>query len=168
MSSRRLFIASALFSASLLAAAYYFQYGLGLEPCPRCILQRIAVFAFGLLSLIVAIHNPNGWILRSYAFLASLFATMGLAIAGRHVWLQGLDPDEVPACGPGLEYIMDTFPLSKAMDIILRGSGECADISWQFIGLSMPAWMAVIFIGFLIVSLAIMIKPQLILSRLDD
>lgn len=168
MPARTLFIASALFSAGLLGAALYFQHGLDLEPCPLCILQRIAVFAFGLLSLIAAIHNPRGWILRGYALLASLVATIGLSISGRHVWLQGLDPEDIPACGPGLEYIMDTFPLSKAMDIILRGSGECADTAWQFAGLSMPGWMAVIFTGFLITSLAIMIKPDLILRRPND
>ena len=67
-------------------------------------------------------------------------ALVGGAIAARHVWLQHLPADKVPDCGPGLDYMLDAFPISKALRLEFTGSGECAKVDWQFLGLSMPEW----------------------------
>ncbi|MGH8166673.1 MAG: disulfide bond formation protein B, partial [Woeseiaceae bacterium] len=77
------------------------------------------------------------------AVLIGLVAAAGAGIAGRHVWLQSLPADRVPACGPGLDYIIDSFPLSEALKLVFTGSGECATADWHFLGLSMPAWVLV-------------------------
>ena len=58
-------------------------------------------------------------------------------------WLQNLPPEEVPTCGPGFDFIVNTFPLSQALSMIFTGSGECADIDWQFLGLTMPTWVVI-------------------------
>jgi disulfide bond formation protein DsbB len=78
-----------------------------------------------------------------YAGLIGLVAAIGAAIAGRHVWLQNLPAEQVPACGPGLDYIIDSFPLSDALRLVFTGSGECATADWHFLGLSMPAWVLI-------------------------
>ena len=70
-------------------------------------------------------------------------AGAGVGVAGRHVWLQNLPPDQVPACGAGYDYIMDTLPFGEALRVIFSGSGECATVDWQFLGLSMPAWVLI-------------------------
>ena len=80
---------------------------------------------------------------RIYAVGILLAAGAGVGVAGRHVWLQNLPPDEVPSCGPGFDYIIDSFPLADALKLIFSGSGECASIDWQFLGLSMPAWVVI-------------------------
>jgi len=80
-----------------------------------------------------------------YGFLVVLFSGLGAAIAGRHVWLQSVPEDQVPSCGPGLNFILDNFPISQAVDMVLRGSGECADVLWTLLGLSIPAWTLVAF-----------------------
>ena len=98
------------------------------------------VFALGLLTLVAALHNPGRRGRTIYALLGGLFATLGTAIASRHVWLQNLPPDQVPECGPGLDYMLRTFPLSRAIRETLTGSGECASVDWIFAGLSMPWW----------------------------
>ncbi len=157
---RPLFFIVFLFCSALIAAALYFQHGLGMDPCPLCILQRIAVMAVGIIALLAALHHPHGLFLRLYGLFSTLAATAGAAIAGRHVWLQHLPEDELPACGPGLDYIMDTFPLLEAADIIMRGSGECANVSWTFLGLTMPGWMLLIFICMALASLAIVLIPR--------
>ena len=72
---------------------------------------------------------------------------LGAAVSGRHVWLQGLPADQVPECGPGLAYMLNTFPLSRAIRETLTGSGECASVDWIFLGLSMPGWALLWFIG---------------------
>ena len=70
-------------------------------------------------------------------------ALAGAAVAGWHARLQSLPPDEVPSCGPGLEYMLDTFPLTETLKMVFKGSGECAEVSWQFLGISMPGWVLV-------------------------
>ena len=133
--------------AGLMSFALYAQYQLYLDPCPLCVFQRIAVIAVGILFLIATLHNPAGWGSRVYAVLIGLVAADGAAVAGRHVWLQNLPADEVPTCGPGLDYILESFPLGEALSMIFKGSGECAEIHWQFLGLSMPGWTLICFVG---------------------
>ncbi len=132
----------------LIAYALYAQHGLGLEPCPLCIFQRVAVMATGVVFLVAALHAPATTTgRRVYGGLAVAAATAGAAVAGRHVWLQSLPPEQVPACGPGLNYMMDTFPLMQALRMVFSGSGECAEVDWTLLGLSMPAWTLIAFIG---------------------
>jgi len=44
----------------MLAYALYAQYGLGLEPCPLCIFQRVTIFALGVFFLAAALQHPRG------------------------------------------------------------------------------------------------------------
>jgi len=133
--------------AGLMSFALYAQYQLLLDPCPLCVFQRMAVIAIGVSFLIAAIHNPGRWGGRIHALLIGIVAAAGTAVASRHVWLQNLPPDEVPTCGPGFDYLIESFPLSEALSMIFQGSGECAEIHWQFLGLSMPGWTLIWFIG---------------------
>lgn len=132
--------------AALLGFALYAQHGLGLEPCPLCIFQRIALMALGVVLLVAALHGPGPLGGRVYGVLAGLCALAGIAVAGRHVWLQSLPPERVPSCGPGLGYLFDTFPLGDALKMVFSGSGECAKIDWTFLGLSMPVWVLAWFV----------------------
>jgi len=141
-------------------ALFFFQRFLGLEPCPLCILQRVVVISLGMVMLVAAIHGPSGWGNRIYGVLITLIAGCGVAIAGRHVWLQSLPPDQVPECGPTLDYILETFPLSKALQLVLHGSGECAKVEWQFLGLSIPGWTLIAFSGFLLFGLLLLLHRR--------
>jgi protein dithiol:quinone oxidoreductase len=132
--------------AALLGYAYVLQFVDGLAPCPLCILQRVGFVALGLLFLAAAIHHPGVTGARIYGGLIAIAAAAGAAIAGRHVWLQSLPPDRVPECGPGLEYMLSAFPLSETLTMVLTGSGECAAVSWSFLGLTIPAWALLWFV----------------------
>jgi len=132
---------------SMLAVGAYFQFVDELEPCPLCISQRIAILIIGLTFLAAAIHNPAEKGIQRYAVLGAIFALLGSAISARHVWLQNLPADEVPECSPGLSYIFDNFPLTETLKLMVNGTGECADILWTFLGLSIPGWTFVAFIG---------------------
>ena len=79
-----------------------------------------------------------------YAVFMAIFALFGLGVAGWHVRLQNLPPDEVPSCGPGLDYMLENFPVGDALRMVFKGSGECADVVWSFLGLSMPAWVFIL------------------------
>ncbi len=129
--------------AGLMAYALYAEHVLFLTPCPLCVFQRMAVIALGISFAAAALHNPSGRGRYFYTALVAVTAGAGIGVAGRHVWLQNLPADEVPSCGPGFDYIIDSFPLADALKLIFTGSGECASVDWQFLGLSMPAWVVI-------------------------
>jgi disulfide bond formation protein DsbB len=129
-----------LVCAGLIAFAYYLEYFEHQEPCPLCMLQRVAYIDMMIVFAVAAIHGPARRGAIMYSGLLFVMAAMGAALAARHVWLQHLPPDKVPACGPGLEYMLERFPLGEALRKILAGSGECAEATWRFLGLSIAEW----------------------------
>jgi disulfide bond formation protein DsbB len=144
-SPRTYFLLGFLFCAALLLAALYFQFVGGLDPCPLCVSQRIMVAMVGLVMLAAALHNPGRSGIRGYALLGFVMAVIGAGIAARHVWIQHLPADKVPACGPGLSYMFQYFPLSDTLRAMVTGSGDCAKVDWTLLGLSMPAWVLMCF-----------------------
>ena len=56
---RPAYLLGAAACAALMAWALWLQYGLGIEPCPLCSLQRMAVIAIGAVFLVAGIHNPG-------------------------------------------------------------------------------------------------------------
>ena len=144
---RVLNFAGFLCCVGLMGFALFAQHVLLLDPCPLCVLQRVAVISIGIVFLISALHDPQGWGRNVYAALLAVVAIAGAGVAGWHVRLQNLPPSEVPACGPGLDYMLDNFPLGDAMQMVFKGSGECADVVWSFLGLSMPSWVFIAVTG---------------------
>ncbi len=130
----------------LIAYALFAQYVLDLEACPLCIFQRVAFIAGGLVFLAAGLHSPGGVSARAYAVLGVVANGIGAGIAGWHVYIQHLPPDQVPSCGPGLDYLFDAFSPIEAIEMVFTGSGECAEINWAFLGLSMPGWALVCFV----------------------
>ncbi len=134
--------------SALLAYAVFAQYGQMFEPCPLCIFQRVAMAVAGLVGLIGGLHAPGSQGgRRAYGVLAFLAAGAGAGIAARHVWLQHLPPDQVPSCGPGLSYMLESMP--SYLDVfkkVLQGSGECAKVDWTLLGFSMPEWTLLFFL----------------------
>lgn len=137
----------------LLSAGYYFQYVEHLQPCPLCISQRIAIFLTGLCFLSAALHNPAQQGTRRYAIVGAIIALCGGAISVRHIWIQHLPPDQVPECGPALDYVMKHFPLSRTIKLMLSGTGDCAEVTWTLMGLSMPSWTLLAFLSLATLSL---------------
>lgn len=137
-------------AAGLLMAIFYFQKVLGLEPCPMCIFQRIAMLATGLVFLLAALHGPKGGGRWVYTLLCLVTAGIGAFIAGRHTWLQQLPEDQRPSCGPTLDYLVDMMPLREVVETVIRGDGNCAKIDWTLLGQSLPAWTMVVFVGLIV------------------
>jgi disulfide bond formation protein DsbB len=131
----------------LVGYALYTQHVDFLEPCPLCIIQRVAYMWIGGVALLAAIHYPRRTGRNVYSWMMVLGASLGTAVAGRHVWMQHLPADLVPECGPGLNYMLDNFPLGETFQSVFFGSGSCAEVKWTFMGLSMPEWSLIWFIG---------------------
>ena len=151
----------ALLALVAMLVALYLQHYQGLDPCPLCVFQRVAVICFGVFALLAALHSPREWGQRVYAGLMALSAAAGIVVAGRHVWLQHLPADQVPSCGPGLDFWIAALPWQQVIQQVFQGSGECAKIDWMLLGLSLPMWTLMLFIGlFLAASVQLVRKPN--------
>lgn len=147
MSFRKLFLSGFLLCLALLAYALYAQLHLGLEPCPLCIFQRVAFAGLGLVFLVGGLHAPRSLAARrGYGIASMLPSIAGITVAGNHVRLQHLPPDQVPSCGPGLDYMLEAMPVTGVIRKVMTGSGECANVDWSFLGISMPAWSLLWFV----------------------
>jgi len=133
----------ALVCVLLLGYAYNLQYVRGLEPCPLCLVQRGFFYAVLIVFGVAALHGKMRWV---YASLVLLFAAGGMTAAGRQLWLQSLPPDKVPQCGPDLYFMLQNFPLSRTLEKLITGTGECAVVDWSFLGLSIAGWSLVWFV----------------------
>ena len=165
MNSRIYFLCGLLASAGALAFAYYLQYAHGLEPCPLCILQRIAMLAVAIVCLAGWLHGPADLGRRMYAALGFVCALVGAGIAARHVWLMHLPFDQVPACGPGLDYLRQILPWQQVLATILRGDASCATVKGSFLGVSLPAWTCLYFIVLLLAALAGVIANRRVIYK---
>jgi disulfide bond formation protein DsbB len=142
--------------AGMLAFALYLQHGVGLEPCPMCIVQRYALIVVGLCAGIgAAMSGRGGWIGASA--LGLLAAGFGAFVAARQSWLQWYPP-EIASCGRDFYGMIETFPLKRAIPMIFRGSGDCTKIDWTFLGGSIANWSFVAFVGFAIVFMGILAR----------
>lgn len=140
-------------------ALFYLQRHLGLSPCPLCIFQRVGLIIMGGFALISALFNPKSKVIRLLLWLGSLVGIgWATAVAARHVWLQHLPADQVPSCGPGLNYWLDTLPILQVFKEVFAGSGECASVDWTLMGLSIPEQSLILFIVLLIVHVLILMR----------
>lgn len=163
--SRNLFLAILLSSIALLSYALYTQYIGGLSPCPLCLTQRVFFIAISAMALAAVAHNSKTLAQRIYGFMILLFSLVGAIVAGRQVWLQSLPEDQIPACGPDLAYILEAFPLIEAIKVLFAGDGNCAEVVWTFLSLSMPSWSLLWFIGYGVAGLLLALSAQPRLSH---
>ncbi|MEJ1965684.1 MAG: disulfide bond formation protein B [Gammaproteobacteria bacterium] len=144
MNNRRLAnFAGFLVCVGLIAYALYSQYGMGLDPCPLCIFQRVGVMALGFVFLVAAVHNPRGWGRFVYAALIAVAALVTIGVAARHLYVQSLPPGAVASCGAPLGMLFKFSPWLEVIKKVLMGGGECQVVNWQFLGLAMPAWVLI-------------------------
>ncbi|WP_231495584.1 disulfide bond formation protein B [Hylemonella gracilis] len=140
---RRILFLIFLACLGLLAFGLYLQHGVGLEPCPMCIVQRYALLLVAIFAGSTAWlrgrtrHLVGGW-------LVLLSAVLGAFVAARQSWLQW-HPPEILSCGRDFYGMIEAFPLQRAVPMIFRGSGDCAAIDWTFLGLSIANWSFVCF-----------------------
>ena len=146
ISRRWLYLAGALTVVILFCSALYLQYVLRQDPCPLCMLQRVIFIVIGALFFIAALLNAGHIGSRVYSVLIALFALGGVTVASRHIWIQHLPKDQIPACGPGLDFMLKHFPMSEVWQELMHGSGECAAKGWTFLALGIPEWSLVWFV----------------------
>lgn len=146
MLNRIYYLLGFLLCFGLMAFGLYLQHVKGLEPCPLCIFQRVCFIALGVIYLVALIHNPGRKGIVVYGIMSLIAAITGAGIAGRQVWLE-LNPPKVKGCGLGFDYMWENMPFEKLLTAVFRGSGDCSEVAWRFLGLSIPSWALICFIG---------------------
>ena len=144
--------------SSLLIAKFYFEDYLGLEPCYLCITQRAFIAIAGLLFFIWAAHNPKRLGERLYALLVLGATSAGAYFSLKQLYLQSLPEEQVPQCGPPVDYLFETFPNFEVIAMLLRGDGNCAKIQWEFLSITMPGWVLLIFIVLIAASILNLVR----------
>ncbi len=147
------YLAIFLACASLLGFGYYLQYVEYLDPCPLCMVQRLTYLLIAVVALAGAIHNPGRGGTLVYSAILDLLALFGAAVAGRQVWLQHLPADKVPECGPGLDFMLESYPFLDVVKTLIKGTGDCAEVVWTFLGFSIPEWSLLVFVCIMAVNL---------------
>ena len=152
---RSSFAALALVCASFIGYALYLQHVEYQDPCPLCLVQRGFYIILLIAGIAAALHGKR---FNRYGWAAAVAALGGAGIAARQVWLQHLPKDQVPACGPDLYYMVDNFPLAKMFGLLFKGSGQCAEVGWRFLGLSIAEWSLAWFALFLAAALVFALR----------
>ena len=140
-----------LVSIFVLAIALYFEYGKGLQPCPLCLMQRFCTFLFGLFCMI-ALQIGALQRARRIVVFQMFFSGCGIYFSGRQIWLQSLPVDQAPACMPSLDMLIHYFSKTQVLTALFWGSGDCAEVSSRFFGLSIPTWSVIYFVMLFLVS----------------
>ena len=154
---RSTFALIALICASFIGYALYLQHFEYQDPCPLCLVQRGCYLIIMIASIAAALHGKR---FNLYGWVAAAGALIGAGVATRQVWLQHLPKDQVPACGPDLYYMIDNFPLTKMLGLLFKGSGQCAEVTWRFLGLSIAEWSLLWFVLFLITAIALALRGR--------
>lgn len=152
LSYRFSFILGFLICIGLIAFALFAESHWNLVPCPLCIFQRVAFIVMALFFLLGALHAPRRAGRWWYTGGALAGAAAGIAVAGRHLWIQSLPAGKVPSCGPPLDYMFSTFPFAKVLKLVFTGSGECAKVE-PILGLPMPAWALLWFVALAVLAI---------------
>jgi disulfide bond formation protein DsbB len=138
-------IVIALVGAAAILGAYYFQYVLGLQPCPLCLEQRIAYYVAIPLALILAFAAWRGAPRALPVAGLVLIALAMLVNAGLGVYHSGVEwklwPGPAHCSGP-------VTNLGRASDLMKQLQNvqvvRCDDAAWRFLGLSLAGYNVLI------------------------
>lgn len=154
---RTIFLLIFLSCASLIGYALYLQEIKGLLPCPLCVAQRMAYWGVGLTALLAFLHNPKKIGYRLYGGFMLIFALLGTLIAGRHAWL--IRYPESFECGISPEEaFLNALPIAEWWPTMFEANGDCADVSWQFLSLTIPDWSLIAFLILFLLAAYVVMK----------
>jgi disulfide bond formation protein DsbB len=143
----------AVAGAVTIMGAWFFQYGLGLKPCPLCLEQRYAYYFAIPLAVMVLLGTSVG--AKRKVLLAALFA-----IAAGMLWNAGLGafhagvewklwagPTECSGELGGLGSTTDLLNQLQSISVV-----RCDEAAWRFLGLSLAGYNVLISLALVVVA----------------
>ncbi|MBU2871572.1 disulfide bond formation protein DsbB [Colwellia sp. E2M01] len=161
--TQRPWLLLALSALGLELSALYFQYILDLQPCIMCVYQRLAIISIFSAGIIGSVAAQNLFA-RIIAFgLWGTGAIWGLIIALEHVEAQSNSGSFFFSCD-----IIPNFPtwapLHEWIPFLFEATGDCGEISWQFLDYSMPQWMIVVY-GVYTAAFVVVLLNRFVIAR---
>ena len=142
---RTIFLFIFLCCAGLISYAQYLQHIDGLLPCPLCVAQRVIYWLLGLIALLAYLQNPKNIGRQLYGGLITIFALAGAVVAFRQSWL--IRYPESFECGISPEeQFLNALPIAEWWPGMFEANGDCADVDWKLLSLTIPDWSFVAFI----------------------
>ena len=157
---RLIFLLIFLACSTLLASAIFMEPFKSMNPCPMCMMQRALFIGVGVVALMAVIHGAKRIGENIYSTIIGLISLGGASVAIRQLWLQSLPEDQVPACGPGIDYMLEVFPILEVIEMSLRGTGDCAKVQWTLLNISIPGWSLLAFSGFVILAITVLFNKR--------
>ena len=157
---RLIFLLIFLACSTLLVSAIFIEPFKSMNPCPMCMMQRAFFIAIGAVALAAAIHGAKQLGEKIYSLIIMIISIGGASVAIRQLWLQSLPEDQVPACGPGIDYMLEVFPILEVIEMSLRGTGDCAKVQWTLLDISIPGWSLLAFAGFVILAITVLFNKR--------
>ncbi len=142
--SSRIALMTALICVGLLSAAFYLEFVSGLIPCALCLAQRAMFAVIGIACLLYLLPFYGSRLI--FGLLSFVSSGLGIWLASRQLWLQSLPEDQMPACGPDIYFILEHFPIFDGLETMFFGSGNCAEVQWTFLNLSISGWTLLFYI----------------------
>lgn len=134
----------AIFCFGLLVVAFYLEFVSNLIPCALCLAQRIVFAIIGISCLLYLLPFYSSRLI--FALTSTFSGTLGIWLASRQLWLQSLPSEQIPPCGPDIYFIFRQFPITESFQTMILGTGNCAEVQWTFLNLSIPSWTLVAFV----------------------
>ena len=144
-----------LICITVIGYALYLQLVINLLPCPLCIAQRIAYWLVGLTAIFAFIHNPRSLGRQIYYNFITVFSLIGLLLALRHSWI--IRYPEAFQCGISAEEeFLNGLSIANWWPSMFEANGDCTDVKWEFMALTIPNWSVIFFLLILITSVYIL------------
>ena len=166
LNSKRTFVILFLVCLGMMAVALFMEHILMLKPCMLCYMQRGAVILVGLIAGIGFLINSEKLIVYKGFVIGCVIAVLsGIGLSLRQLYLQSLPPKLVPSCAPDIDYLLNTLPFLEVLVMAITGDGNCAEVLWSFMGISIPGWTLIGFVVILIYLVKILLSANEIHSH---
>jgi disulfide bond formation protein DsbB len=137
-------LVAALVGAATILGAWFFEYGLGLAPCPLCLQQRIPYYVaipLAVLVVVAALRNAPRALLAIGLGAIALAMLAGSALGAYHAgiewkWWQGPQDCSGPLVPLGARGLLEQL---QSINV-----ARCDEAPWRFLGLSLAGYNVVI------------------------
>jgi disulfide bond formation protein DsbB len=134
-------IVIAVGGAATILGAWFFQFGLGLKPCPLCLEQRYAYYFAIPLAVLVLLGDTVGSsrkVVLAALFIIALGMLWNAGLAGYHAgieWKWWPGPQDCSGILDSLGSASDLLGSLEKINVV-----RCDEAAWRFLGLSLAGY----------------------------
>lgn len=144
----------------LVGGSFFVQHVLEVEPCPLCILQRYTYVVLAPVFFAAAWVTQHGRAQRVLLAGAAVLCAGGLAVAAYQTQLQMFPPPIAATCSASLSYMLDTMAATEVLARMFQASGDCSDVSFKVLGLTLAQASLLVFLTFSVILATVLLRAR--------